>query len=102
MSNTQYLAQCIPSNDILSEPLLPIINDVAGALGGLFLPLGILMIVVLGALVLVTVTSRTASKFMKAIITIVASIFGVLILMALVVGAWTTMNNTWCPQSPFA
>jgi hypothetical protein len=87
------MAQCIPTNDLLYGPLGPIITKLAGGFGGLILPTAV-MVLLLGAVgFVVTVLTKKASMFLRAIGVVVGVILGLPLLILIVSAVYTLLNN---------
>lgn len=86
-------AQCIPSNDLLSGPLGGVIDKLSGAFGGLVMPLAIMMVLLLAVIFLVTVLTKSASRFLKAGGVVVGAVLGLPLLILIVASLFALFNN---------
>lgn len=83
-------AACIPTNNLLSGPLNPVIGLFTGAFGNLLQGLSILMTVVLVFLAIALIFRKDASKFLRlaglAIILPIVAILAIAVQNAIFVG----------------
>ena len=93
LPSTWSMKQCIPTNNLLYGPLGPVITQLTGAFGGLFLPVAIMVIILLGILILAFVLSKKGSQFMKAVAGVVAVVLGLPLVILIIASIYTMLNN---------
>lgn len=89
--------QCIPSNNMLSGALAPLLNRVSGALGGLIMPIVGVILVVAAVMALFSIfQSRSARAYIdiaKGVFIIVVGLIGSMLILYSVL---PELNNV-CP-----
>lgn len=89
--------RCYPSNNLLRRPLAPVMEDVAGAAGGLIWIAAAMMIVIFVLLAIFTIKSFKAQEYIKGIVGIVVVVFGGMIVLAVLSSAFNWGNSSICP-----
>jgi hypothetical protein len=87
------MAPCVPTNQLLVTPMSGVINTISGALGGLLFGIVVVFLVVLALLAVVTVLTKSAPKYLRAMALVALIPIGLILLVityhAIVVG----LNN---------
>jgi hypothetical protein len=86
-------ATCVPTNNLLSGPLGTVLDKMSGGVGGLLLPIGGMILLVAAIAFIATVLSNKASKFLAAIVRVVAVILGVPLVILIVSAIYVMLNN---------
>lgn len=89
------MAQCVPTNQLLIAPMAPVINNIVGAIGGVFFGLVVAVLVISAVLALVTILSKTASRHMKNMAMAAGIPIG-LILLVITYNAIVVGTNNLC------
>lgn len=90
------MAQCIPTNSLLSGSLDPLFDKLTGAAGGLFVPLFIMVLVFAVVALIVLALTRKASEVMKGIGMLVAIFIGAPLLILIAMTVFKIVNGA-CP-----
>ena len=87
-------ADCIPSNNMLWNPLRPLYNQLAGALGGLLLPvaIGVLLIAAFGGII-GAFRNQNMSGFIRIMMAVAGIVFGLIGAILILTSVYSGMNN---------
>lgn len=87
-------ADCVPSNNMLWNPLRPLYNQLAGALGGLMLPLaiGVLLIAAFGGII-GAFRNQNMSAFIRVMMAVAGIVFGLIGAILILTSVYSGMNN---------
>ncbi len=87
------MAQCVPTNQLLINPVKPVIDTVVGAIGGVFFGIVIVFLVISAVMALATILNKNSSNHMKNM----AKAAGIPIVLILIIIAYNAivvgMNN---------
>lgn len=85
--------ECIPTNNTFSKALGPVIDKLAGSIGGLLFQLAIAAIVLCAVCYVATILSKKAQRFMQALVTVGAVLLGLPLALAIIAIIYKLVNN---------